>query len=334
MQKNNIDQIQWLRGIAAISVVFTHLTAKAFSVGMTEFSFTRGSIGVDIFFIISGFIMMYVCDRKEYNFASFLKNRAIRILPLHYLFLFPLVIVYLLKPSIINSNSIGTFFWESFALIPVKKEGYEYLNPVVWTLCYEFLFYSIFASFLFLKNIYFISIGTITMIAFFVTFGAFYQGENEFIVGLTDSISLEFCFGILLYLLFKIDKLSVNPIIFLIIAIATYFLLYKFSLPRFIKDGIPSVFLFVSLVNIDNLKLKWLEILGDISYEVYLCHIIVLSGTYVLLSKIGLHNLTVYYVIAFSSIVILGFLMKKLFSDKVNVLLRKMTHTKIKVKSM
>ncbi|HGE8457762.1 TPA: acyltransferase family protein [Serratia marcescens] len=116
MQRNNIDQIQWLRGIAAFSVVFTHLTAKAYSVGMTDFSFTKGSIGVDIFFIISGFIMMYVCDRKEYNFLSFLENRAVRILPLHYLLLLPLVIVYFIKPGLINSTSSGTFVWESFFL--------------------------------------------------------------------------------------------------------------------------------------------------------------------------------------------------------------------------
>ncbi|MEL7883215.1 acyltransferase [Serratia marcescens] len=318
MQRNNIDQIQWLRGIAAFSVVFTHLTAKAYSVGMTDFSFTKGSIGVDIFFIISGFIMMYVCDRKEYNFLSFLENRAVRILPLHYLLLLPLVIVYLIKPGLINSTSSGTFVWESFFLIPVSEDGYEYLNPVVWTLCYEFLFYLIFSSFLFLKNIYLVSIGTVFSIVLIVTFGGCFSGSNPFVVGVTDSISLEFCYGVILYLLYKHNKLSCNPALFFIFSVVAYLVLAKLQLPRFIKDGIPSLFFFISIVNVRNLELKWLAFLGDISYEIYLCHIVVLSGIYVVLSKMNINILWIYYTLSLLTIIVVGYLMKSIISDRVS----------------
>ncbi|HBS2670753.1 TPA: acyltransferase family protein, partial [Klebsiella pneumoniae] len=55
--KNELNQIQWLRAIAAILVVITHFTGKAYSVKLLDHEFSSGAIGVDIFFIISGFIM-------------------------------------------------------------------------------------------------------------------------------------------------------------------------------------------------------------------------------------------------------------------------------------
>ncbi len=84
--KNELNQIQWLRAIAAILVVITHFTGKAYSVKLLDHEFSSGAIGVDIFFIISGFIMMYVSDLKKQYPIKFILNRFIRILPVHYFF--------------------------------------------------------------------------------------------------------------------------------------------------------------------------------------------------------------------------------------------------------
>lgn len=66
-----IESVQMMRGIAALSVVFCHI-------GMLG----RGSFGVDLFFCISGFIMMLVTEK---NCNNFLKKRFLRICPLYYL---------------------------------------------------------------------------------------------------------------------------------------------------------------------------------------------------------------------------------------------------------
>ena len=69
--QNKIENIQVLRFIAAFSVMMVHLPVFEF-----------GAWGVDIFFVISGFIMMYI---TEYNNKNFLIKRIIRIVPLYWL---------------------------------------------------------------------------------------------------------------------------------------------------------------------------------------------------------------------------------------------------------
>ena len=71
---NAIKSIQLLRAVAAISVVYAHYAHYAFP------DFASGAYGVDIFFIISGFIIAYITGNNTENFLS---KRFIRIIPLY-----------------------------------------------------------------------------------------------------------------------------------------------------------------------------------------------------------------------------------------------------------
>ena len=71
--------IEILRAIAIIQVLFFHLNIKFFEYGF---------LGVDIFFVISGFLMASLY--KETNFKSFYIKRINRLLPSYYLTLFTL----------------------------------------------------------------------------------------------------------------------------------------------------------------------------------------------------------------------------------------------------
>jgi exopolysaccharide production protein ExoZ len=73
-----LESIQHLRGIAAMLVVFNH-----FPTPLARFS---GSIGVDIFFFISGFIIFTSIDKSGYYDKPFifLKKRLLRIIPLYF----------------------------------------------------------------------------------------------------------------------------------------------------------------------------------------------------------------------------------------------------------
>ena len=77
-------QIQYLRGIASILVVFAHFK------GVPFISSICGAIGVDIFFIISGYIMNLIIPKYSNNTLLFIKNRIIRIFPLYILVSIPL----------------------------------------------------------------------------------------------------------------------------------------------------------------------------------------------------------------------------------------------------
>ncbi|HBS2587237.1 TPA: acyltransferase, partial [Klebsiella pneumoniae] len=238
--KNELNQIQWLRAIAAILVVITHFTGKAYSVKLLDHEFSSGAIGVDIFFIISGFIMMYVSDLKKQYPIKFILNRFIRILPVHYFFLFILIIIFLIKPDVINSSVSKTYVWESFLLVPALRNDAEYLNPVIWTLCYEMMFYLIFCVSLNLKNLTTSAIATTLVISAIVFSGFFYKGDNIYISAATDSISLEFCYGMLLYVFYKKGFLTFHWLLPLMLSIILYFVLKQFDFYRFIKLGIPS----------------------------------------------------------------------------------------------
>lgn len=80
---HDLVAIQCLRGIAAMMVVVYHCFPQLGRMGYQGSKFTALSAGVDIFFIISGFIMLYSTSRSpERGGGAFLLNRAIRILPL------------------------------------------------------------------------------------------------------------------------------------------------------------------------------------------------------------------------------------------------------------
>ncbi|EOG6113026.1 acyltransferase family protein [Klebsiella pneumoniae] len=314
--KNELNQIQWLRAIAAILVVITHFTGKAYSVKLLDHEFSSGAIGVDIFFIISGFIMMYVSDLKKQYPIKFILNRFIRILPVHYFFLFILIIIFLIKPDMINSSVSKTYVWESFLLVPALRNDAEYLNPVIWTLCYEMMFYLIFCVSLNLKNLTTSAIATTLVISAIVFSGFFYKGDNIYISAATDSISLEFCYGMLLYVFYKKGFLTFHWLLPLMLSIILYFVLKQFDFYRFIKLGIPSALIFISFLNMKNSKITFLNFLGKISYEIYICHIMVISASYLILFRLGVFNIFAYATLTSVLILISAYLINIFISNK------------------
>ncbi|HFV9236088.1 TPA: acyltransferase family protein, partial [Acinetobacter baumannii] len=83
-----IKSIQYLRGLAALAVVLHHASGAIlvhYAVNQKDF-YSWGAGGVDLFFIISGFIMMYITFGKEVNVRDFLYKRVIRIYPIFYVY--------------------------------------------------------------------------------------------------------------------------------------------------------------------------------------------------------------------------------------------------------
>lgn len=74
-------QIDGLRALAVLSVIFYHLDLEIFGTKIFE----GGFIGVDIFFVISGYLITRIIsndlDRDKFKFSTFYKRRVRRILP-------------------------------------------------------------------------------------------------------------------------------------------------------------------------------------------------------------------------------------------------------------
>ena len=155
-----LNSIQALRAAAAILVVYHHIlnqnTGNATSWQQNFYHLRNfGSIGVDLFFVISGFIIMYVANtytglRESINF---LVKRFCRINPVYYVAtLFFVLVLIIFQMSGMNmaplssSSKIVNSLYNAILIIPTNGniESFSPLLTVGWTLSFEWLFYILF----------------------------------------------------------------------------------------------------------------------------------------------------------------------------------------------
>lgn len=100
-EAQKIDSVQSLRAFAALSVMFFHYRLIIGPSVVGDF-FNWGSIGVDLFFVISGYIMAYTTLQtppNAYSAIKFIRNRFIRIMPVYYILL---LVAFLLGMGLCN----------------------------------------------------------------------------------------------------------------------------------------------------------------------------------------------------------------------------------------
>ena len=151
-QKSIIYSLQGLRGIAALLVVCDHaiatLIAKAHAgVGSQEFGYFFGFIGVSIFFLISGVVMVHA-HAKDFGqpgaTVRFMGKRIGRIVPLYWL----TSLIYYFRLVTTNDNPGLEQLVMSLLFIPHQDIGPTFGFPVYgvgWTLEFEMFFYLAFA---------------------------------------------------------------------------------------------------------------------------------------------------------------------------------------------
>ena len=152
-----IHQLQSLRFFAAALVLFGHVLMEARQHGSAAaqgwwYDLPWGG-GVDIFFVISGFIILFVGERLPrggFAAADFMVKRVIRIVPLYWLFTFMMAAVLVLMPSRVEEGPLtATALVKSLLYIPFAQPGSGAVRPILgqgWTLHYEMFFYILFAG--------------------------------------------------------------------------------------------------------------------------------------------------------------------------------------------
>lgn len=152
---NRIEAIRWLRGMAAFLVVMSHLMSverKYAGDRLLPDWFVSGFTGVDLFFGISGFVMVWVTWQTLPGVRSatrFLWSRVTRIYPVYWLITLALLLVWLKMPQIVfASEDKAPVLWRTFLLYPDYRDP---LLPVGWTLIHEMYFYLVFTVVLFLR---------------------------------------------------------------------------------------------------------------------------------------------------------------------------------------
>ena len=134
-----LNNIQVLRAFAAVAVVVFH-TGFAF-----PFMRPFGSFGVDVFFVISGYIMARILDPQSSSSSDFFfRRRIIRIVPPYWFFTILLYLIAFRIPQLMGSTRASSIdLLKSLFFIPFTK-GSGLIQPLLfigWSLNYEMFFY-------------------------------------------------------------------------------------------------------------------------------------------------------------------------------------------------
>ncbi len=301
--------IQVLRGIAAISVVWIHagMLIPPDLVPDTISQFGYG--GVDLFFVISGFIMVCSTYGRTITPIEFVRKRIKRIVPLYYLVTIAVFINSAALPHYFNTTRPEIVnFAHSLSFIPFEKtEGRVYpIYYLGWTLNYEMAFYLIFAASLWMSHATRAAIIVLVIVIAFAS-GLHISDLNSYGVAAffyTRPIILDFALGILVgYFWMTTRRESRTFSLLLVVAGAIWFVFggYLISFGQgevlpptdtVLRFGVPSALIVAGAVGLERsgwkIGARLMHQCGDASYSIYLFHYFFVAAVIAVTSDLAL----------------------------------------------
>ncbi len=304
MTNGRIASLQALRAVAATAVVVTHALGHAQLLAGHEINHSTdlGAIGVDVFFVLSGYIITRTA-RAATSGPSFFARRWLRVAPLSYVLSLPVLVWLIARGEPYLHPLIGTlFFWP----VGDKSLVYPLIGPG-WTLCFEMVFYT---SVAFLVGRGRASVAA--MVALFAVFQVMrYVSDAPVWTFLGNPMMFEFALGAALTQLRRdagprIGLFAAGLALVLIAFVAAEGLALgnaalalsgrrvvgEIAWVRLVLFGLPSAVLVWSALQLEpwvrGRVANVLVYLGDASYSIYLAHALVLAGILALAPAIGL----------------------------------------------
>jgi exopolysaccharide production protein ExoZ len=277
--------IQYLRALAALAVVFFHAAERSGG------SFNIGAAGVDVFFVVSGFIMWVMSDSRPLSPKRFVLDRIQRIVPLYWI-VTAVMVVGALAGLFPNMKLTLEHLLGSLFLIPTRSSSNGEIWPVLvqgWTLNFEMFFYAIFAISLAVVRRF----QLILLVAIFAAFalaGWLFHPQSAILMTYTRPIILEFVAGALigqLWLKGRLPRYAVG-IGLVVIAVVGFALIQLLGLDfnEFIC-GPLAVSLIIGTLALERSgatpDIPVLTYLGNGSYSIYLWHTLAIS----VVAKVG-----------------------------------------------
>lgn len=277
---SKLQVVQALRGVAALLVLTMHAFYES---GLPRPDFFPFHIGVDIFFVISGFIMVYT-SRDWFGtpgaWKKFISRRLVRIVPVYWFYTSVLLVVAFVMPSALQTVEFEPVHAVlSYFFIPHENPSGS-LHPFLdlgWTLNYEMYFYAVFAAFMFLPLRQMIWALTAYFV-FTVGAGAFATEDNEALYFWSRTIVLEFVAGAWIgYAYLRGVRLSgIQAVHFLAASVLLIFIEINPLQERALSIMGAAVLLVAAAVLTEGIQGRavprfWLA-LGDASYTLYLSH--------------------------------------------------------------
>jgi exopolysaccharide production protein ExoZ len=301
---NSILSMEGIRGFAVFLVFLVHyvtlispwLNNTSATANIAFFIHSIGNIGVDLFFVLSGYLIYGMLIKRKTHFPRYLIRRIQRIYPT-FLVVFA---IYLILSMLFPSESKLPNEWKDATLLIVQNFfllpglfNIEAINTVTWSLSYEFFYYLIMPfliAILYMRNwrpIHRVGFFIVLSILLFVYF-AHFEGPIRLLMFLS---------GIVLYdavnskLISKAPPLGLPALVAALITVvsfkvaglpvwATYIVLYIlffiFCLESFVRAGLTRKIF-------SNRYLRWL---GNMSYAYYLIHGLTLKAAFMILAML------------------------------------------------
>lgn len=303
-----LGRVQILRFFAAFAVLLAHLQHEVAERIMPWksfylFSAIDGGIGVDLFFVISGFIMYHISGQSFGSTAAaktFIVRRFLRVAPLYYVATFLMLVAATVLSKHIDRDAITTqSIVASFLFLPIPN-GVGETVPILklgWTLNFEVYFYAVFALALaFPKRL---GLGVLfTILVGMIVAAAIFPHRLPMLDFWGQLIVVEFLAGIGLAFVFRGGRrTSAWQSIVLIVgglALAAAFRHFGFSqfVPRVLFHGLPATFIVAGCVfwrspPSQRPIARALQFCGDASYALYLSHPFSIRGATIVWSAIG-----------------------------------------------
>jgi exopolysaccharide production protein ExoZ len=331
--------LQVLRIVAAGLVVGLHSTfymrerlnpkADLFGVGVT---------GVDIFFVLSGFVMIYSSTQLftiSDGWKVFAERRIARIVPLYWIATtIKLALLFLASSFVLHAHFDVWKTICSYFFIPTYNIDHE-IEPLLgvgWTLNFEMFFYLLFAStLLFRINVYKFCGAALCLLAL----GSYLRQPGWPAASFyLNSIVLEFFLGMLIAWACLHGKSLPRWAALPLLVAGFGFMLYRLppvNSPRILMIGIPAALIVLATASLEGILSRlprWLTYLGDASYAIYLFHPMCSPAAPALLHK--LHNTSAYLSVSLSLAIalVVGCLVHEFVERPINNVLR----TRLKVR--
>lgn len=292
---NLFESVQVMRALAALGVCFGHALKEAKHFDAPDWlvalhGFEWGS-GVDLFFIISGFIMMASAGSTfgaKGAGLHFFERRIVRIVPPYWFFTTAMVIVALVIPRVLDTARFEVVYAvKSYFFIPSFIPGTTNLKPILglgWTLFYEMFFYTVFTAALFFEKRKGLTFMAVVFVALFAAArGGLLVAELNSFFG--DSVLFSFLLGILVWECLDARDLSMRTTLTLFgLAVAGSLAGHAAGLgsERFFALGLPALAVFVCLYHLkpDRFGVFVAAVaIGNASYALYLVHPFAIEAT-------------------------------------------------------
>jgi exopolysaccharide production protein ExoZ len=311
--QNYVLPIQYLRGVAALLVVLHHLGGQ--SPVLTRFiDFEFGTSGVDIFFVISGFIITLTTNAKT-SPSMFIFRRIIRVVPLYWILTLLMSALWTFRPDIFKTLNVSFVnLFQSLFFIPHYSSSFpDRVWPLLvpgWTLNYEMFFYAVFALLLYLPARY-RQLALTTVFVFIVStfylWGPFHGAALNIY---TSPLLLEFLAGAWIARAWVNKKLQFSISLSLFLMVLGLVMLVVRDIPLL---GVYTHILGAILVVLGSLNIQLkgrksflLANLGNSSYSLYLTHIFTLGVFGLLWRKLTLDSASTPLAICFALTSLVG----------------------------